>query len=60
MKANDVTLPQVTGRDPEVTSLTGSHLQVAVEVRKLVYTVRFTSCKAVACRRRHVTANDVT
>jgi len=32
--------------------LTGSHLQVAVEGRKLANTVHFTSYKAVACRRR--------
>jgi len=32
--------------------LIGSHLEVAVEGRKLVYTVHFTSYKAVARRRR--------
>jgi len=57
-------------RSSEVTRnwshLTGSHLEVAVEGRKLTYTVRLTSYKAVACRRRqsrdrkwrHVTACD--
>jgi len=33
--------------------LTGSHLEVAVEDRKLAYTVHFTSYKAEARRRRH-------
>jgi len=43
-------------RWPEVTRkwrhLTGSHLQVAVEFRKLAYMVHFTSYKAVARSRR--------
>jgi len=43
-------------RWPEVTQkwrhLTGSHLEVAVERRKLAYTVSFTSYKAVARRER--------
>jgi len=117
---NDVTCPQVTGSDPEVTSFdrwlpisrcrrpktgvyctfhflqgcssqeeavtwqemtsrvltwpevtrkwrhfTGSHLEMAVECRKLPYTVHFTCYKAVARRRqsrdrkrRHVTSGD--
>jgi len=45
--------------------LTGSHLEMAVEGRKLEYTVRFTSYKAVARRRqsrdrkaRQVTSSD--
>jgi len=38
----------VTGSDPEVTSLTGSHLEVAGEGRKLTYTAHFASYKAVA------------
>jgi len=46
--------------------LTGSHLELAIEGRKLAYTVRFTSNKAVAGRRRqshcrkwcHVTSGD--
>ena len=45
---------------------TGSHLEVAVEARKLAYTVRFTFYKAVARRRnqsrdrklRHVISGD--
>jgi len=41
---------------PEVTrkwrQLTGSYLEVAVEVQKLAYTMRLTSYKAVARRRR--------
>jgi len=45
--------PQVTGSDPEITSYAGSHLDLAVEGRKLVYTVHFTSFKAAARRRRH-------
>jgi len=49
----------MTSRDPrwrEVTQkwchLTGSHLEEAVEGRKLAYTVHFTSYKAVARRRK--------
>jgi len=46
--------------------LTGSHLEVAVEGRKLAYTLHFTSYKAVARRRRpsrarkwrHMTSGD--
>jgi len=56
-------------RSPEVSrkwrDLTGSHLEVAVEGRKLAYTVCLTSCKAVGSRRpsryrnwRHVTSGD--
>jgi len=48
---NDVTGPQVTGSDPELTSFDGSHLEVAVGL-KLEYTVHFTTYKAVAHRRR--------
>jgi len=48
---NGVTSPQVTGRDPEVSHLTGSHLDVAVG-RKLEYTVHFTFYKAVSRSRR--------
>jgi len=63
---NDVTWPQVTGNDPEVTSLDRSHQKVAVEGRKLAYTVHFTSYKVVAHSRwewrdrkwRHVTSGD--
>jgi len=54
-----VTGNKITSRDlrwPEVTRkwrhLTRSHLEVAVEGRKLAYTVHFTSYKAVARRRR--------
>jgi len=54
-----VTWQEMTSRDlrwPEVTRkwchLTGSDLEVAVEGRKLVYTVHLTSYKAVARRRR--------
>jgi len=56
-----VTLQEMTSRDirgPQVTRkwrhLTGSHLEVAVEGRKLVYIVYFTSYKAVARRRRQL------
>jgi len=55
-----VTWQEMMSRDlrwPEVTRkwhhLTGSHLEVAVEGRKLASTVRLTSYKAVARRRRH-------
>ena len=51
MTGNDVTSPQVTS-DPEVTSFDEKSLEVAVEGRKLAYTVHFTPCKAVARRRR--------
>jgi len=54
-----VTWQEMTSRDlrwPEVTrkwrDLAGSHLEVAVEARKLSYPVRFTSYKPVARRRR--------
>jgi len=68
-----VTWQELTSRDfrwPEVTRnwrhLTGSHLKVAVQGRKLAYTAHFTSYKAVARRRRqsrdrkwrHVTSGD--
>jgi len=68
-----VTWQEMTSRDlrwPEVTwkwrQLTGSHLEVAIEGRKLPYTVHFTSYKALArsrrqsrdSKRRHVTGND--
>jgi len=68
-----VTWQEITSWDlrwPKVTRkwrhLTGSHLDVAVEGRKLAYTVCFTSYKAVARRRwqsrdrkwRHVTSSD--
>jgi len=63
-----VTWQEMTSRDlrwPEVTRkwrhLTGSHIEGAVEGRKLAYTLHFTSYKAVAHRRRsHMTGNDVT
>jgi len=54
-----VTWQEMTSRDlrwPEVTRkwchLTGCHLEVAVEGRKLAYSVHLTSYKAVARRRR--------
>jgi len=67
-----VTSQEMTSRDvrsPEVTrkwrNLTGSQLEVAAEGRKLTYTVRLTSYKAVARRRqsldrkrRHVASGD--
>jgi len=68
-----VTWQEKTSRDQrwtEVTRkwchLTGIHLEVAVGAWKLTYSVNFTSCKAVAHRRRqsrdskwrHVTSND--
>ena len=53
MTANDITSPEVTGSDPEMTSSERSHLEVAVEGRKLAYTVCFTAYKAVDSRRRH-------
>jgi len=40
-----VTLPQVTGDDPEVTYLTRSRLEAAVEGQKLAFAVHFTSYK---------------
>ena len=40
---NDIMWLQVTGSAQEVTSFTGSHLEVAVEGRILAYTVHFTS-----------------
>jgi len=49
---NDVTSPQVTGSDPEKTSFDLKSPEVAVEGRKLTYTVHFTSYKAVARRRQ--------
>jgi len=73
LQEEEITWQEMTWCDlrwPEVTQkwrhLTGSHLEVAVEVRKLAYTVHFTSSKAVARRRRqwrerkrrHVTSSD--
>jgi len=41
--------------------MTGGHLEVAVEGRKLAYTVHFTSYKAIArSRRGYMTGNDIT
>jgi len=56
----------MTSGDRKWRHLTGSHLKVAVEGRKLAYTVRFTSYKAVARGRnqshdgkwRHMTLCD--
>jgi len=68
-----VTCKEMTSRDlrwRKVTRkwrhLTGSHLEVAVECRKLANTVHFTSYEAVVCRRRqsrdrkwrHVTSSN--
>jgi len=50
--AKHVRWPQVIGSDPEVTSFDQKHLEVGVEGRKLTNTVRLTSYKTVACRRR--------
>jgi len=63
MKSRDLRLPEVTRNRRHYT---GSHLELAVESRKLAYTVHFTSYKAVACRTRqsgdrkgrHVTWGD--
>jgi len=69
----EVTWQETTSRDfrwPEVSRkwrhLTGSHLEVALESRRLAYPVHFTPYKAVARRRRqtshrkwrHVTSGD--
>jgi len=40
-----------TGSDPDVTSFDRKSTEVAVETRKLAYTINFTFYKAVACRR---------
>jgi len=56
----------VTSGDRKWRHFTGSHLEVAVEGRKLAYTVYFTSSEAEACsrrqsrdrKRRHVTWGD--
>jgi len=67
-QAEAVTWHKLTSGDlrwPEVTQkwrdLTGSHMEISVEGRKLEYTLRFTSYKAVACRRqsRHQKARQV-
>ena len=63
---NDVTSPQLTGSDPDVTSFHASHLDMAVKCRKLAYDMRFASYKAVARRKtqsshkksRRVTSGD--
>jgi len=63
MMLRDLRWPQVTRKWGH---LTGTHLEVAGEGRKLAYTVHFTSYKAVACRRRqsrdgnrrHMTSGD--
>jgi len=48
----NVTSPQVTGSDPEVTSFHRKSPGSGLEGRKLTYSVRFTSYKAAARRRR--------
>jgi len=62
---NDVTWPQVTRMPRKWRHLIVSHLEVAVEGRKLAYTWHLTSYKAVARRMqsrdrkwRHVTSGD--
>jgi len=50
--ANDVTWPQVTGSDPEVTSFYRKSPCSGFRRPKLAYTVHFTSYMAVARRRR--------
>jgi len=65
-QSRDMKLRHVTSGDRKWRHLTGSHLEVAAEGRKLVHTVLFTSYKAVARRRRqsrdkkwrHVTSGD--
>jgi len=42
----------MTGSDPEVTSFDRKSPKMAVESRKLAYTVHFTSYKAVGRRRK--------
>jgi len=49
MTSLDIRSPKVF---PKLRHLRKSHLEVAVEGRKLAYTVHFTSYKAVARRRR--------
>jgi len=49
---NDVTSPQLTGSDLEVTSFDRKSPEVAVKGRKLMYHVPFTSYKAVSRRWR--------
>ena len=63
MMSRDLRWPEVTRK---CCHLTGSHLEVTVEFRKLPYTVHFTSYKAVARRGwqtrgrkwHHVTSDD--
>ena len=60
MTGNDVTSPNVTASDPEVTPFARSHLEVAVESRKLGFCVHLSSSRAVTRRRWHyVTAKDL-
>jgi len=49
MTSRDLRWTEVTGKWRD---LSGTHLKVAVENRKLASTVHFTFYKAVACRRR--------
>jgi len=49
---NYVTLPQVAGSDPEVTSFDRKSPGSGWRRPKLAYTVHFTSYKALARRRR--------
>ena len=61
MTANDVTSPQVTESDPEVTSFDRKSPGRDCGGPKLTYTVRFTSYKALlAGGGGHVTGNDIT
>ena len=46
MTGKDLTSPHVTGSNPEVTSYSGSYLEVAVEGLNAIFWVRLSSYRA--------------
>ena len=60
MTGKDLTSPHVTGSNPEVTSYSGSYLEVAVEGLKAIFWVRLSSYRAeLAGGGNHVRGNDL-
>ena len=51
MTGNHVARPEVTGSDLEVTHLTGSTLEIDVEGRKLVFSVRLSTYRVITRRK---------
>ena len=51
MTGNHVARPEVTGSDLEVTHLTGSTLEIDVEGRKLMFSVRWSTYRVITRRK---------